>query len=69
VISAIAAAPAAAHAFAFDLPDAQFDNRWREWKARGRAHEQRVRGRLVVSLAVGLPLALAVMVTRLLLTP
>ena len=61
VISAIAIAPAAAHAVAFDLPDAQFDDRWREWKARGRAHEQRVRGRLVVSLAIALPLALAVL--------
>jgi hypothetical protein len=66
VISAIAVAPAAAPAVAFDLPDAGFDNRWREWKARGRAHEQRVRGRLVVSLAVALPLALAMLLTRLL---
>jgi hypothetical protein len=66
VIAAIAVAPAIPHAVAFDLPDAQFDNRWREWKARGRAHEQRVRGHLVVSLAVALPLALAVLLTRLL---
>ena len=66
MISATAIAPAIPHAVVFDLPDAQFDDRWREWKARGRAHEQRVRGRLVVSLAIALPLALAVLLTRLL---
>jgi hypothetical protein len=29
-------------------PDADFDMRWAAWAARGRAHEQRVRNRLVV---------------------
>jgi hypothetical protein len=67
VISATAIAPAP-HAVAFDLLDAEFDNRWREWKARGRANEQRVRGRLAVSLAVALPAALAILLARLLLT-
>jgi hypothetical protein len=29
-------------------PDADFDMRWAAWAARGRAHEHRVRHRLVV---------------------
>jgi hypothetical protein len=60
-----ATAPAIPQPFAFDVPDAAFHGRWQEWKARGRAHEQRVHGRLVASLAVALPLVLGFLLTRL----
>jgi hypothetical protein len=43
-------------------PDADFDARWAAWLARGRAHEQRGRRRLVIwagALTIGAAVAYA----------
>jgi hypothetical protein len=47
----------------FDAPDPDFQRRWREWKARGRAHEQATRRRALLCTMVAAPLALAALVT------
>ena len=59
-IAAIAL-PAAIPSPVFDAPDADFQRRWQEWKARGRAHEQAARRRALVGVAVAAPVALAVL--------
>lgn len=43
----------------FDGPDAAFQRRWTEWKARGRAHDQQVRHRALLSAIAMGALALA----------
>jgi hypothetical protein len=43
---------AAYHPVLAIAPDADIDMRWAAWAARGRAHEQRVRHRLVVTAGV-----------------
>jgi hypothetical protein len=59
--AAAIALPAAIPSPVFDVPDADFQRRWQEWKARGRAHEQAARRRALVCAAVAAPVALAVL--------
>lgn len=46
----------------FDTPDPDFDRRWAEWKAKGRAHERAVRRRLAVVATVAAPCAAVALV-------
>jgi len=50
ILEALAPRPVgrAYHAPPAVAPDADFDTRWAAWVAQGRAHEQRVRRRIVV---------------------